>query len=350
MLWGTVKKIVGIASAILVVLVMGVIVRHNLYRVRVWKFSAKPVYLWKVPFGPGANQLAVVKGIDGEIYGPLAFMAPRGQPVIADSYAHRIVLGIHPWHSLSTGELLPEDIVGTAHHVFFADNRTLGIYEISSGKPHKIVQLSPRPGYTEMIWHLAMDGNTLLVQGVKLGKGRYETWLRQYSTTGNLLSTLNRVESGYNLPLQTLSTLPIAVPIRSFAVAPNRDLVVETATSEKSQRTFQVFNQNNQMVWRGVLISPEPIWHCQLLGVNNMGWIYVGINLTEPRQALLGVLMRSGRTIFRRVHSVPVQSGVYGAVSSGGSLYLLQSSTKEYCIGKWTLKSKDVWSWNGRVL
>ena len=343
-----VKKI-GITGAIMaVVLGIGAIVHHHFYPVRVWKFSEKPVRLLTLPFGRGSNQVTQAQGLDGQFYGPLGFMVKGGQLVIADTYGRRIVIDTHPWRSISTGNLLPEDIVGTEKQIFFADNHTLGIYRVILGKPRKIIQLSPDLGYTQMIWHLATDGNTLLVEGVKLGKGQWESWLRQYSDTGKLLHVLNMTKSGYNLSGQSLSSLPIGVSVRSFTVSPNQELVVELASKNSHQRVFRVYNAKHRMVRQAALFSRESINHSQIMGVNKMGWIYVGINLTEPGKAMVAVLRKNGQTMFRRVHSVPVASWVYGAVSPSGSLYLLQSTTKEYCIVKWSLKSKDVWSWNGR--
>ncbi|MCL4494342.1 MAG: hypothetical protein M1294_05940 [Firmicutes bacterium] len=340
----------GIMGILVALVAAGSIVRHHLYRVKVWNFSSKPVGLWTVPFGSWANQLTRVKGLDGDIYGPLAFVVRNGQPAIADTYGHRIVVNIHPWRTVATEGLLPEDLVGTARTFFFADNRTLAIYRVSTGNPRKIIQFSQSPGYTEVIWHLATDGNTLVVEGVKLGQGQCETWLRQYSGTGQLLHTLNLVRSGHHLPMKSPSSHPITVPVRSFTVSPSRQLVVEVAGNEKYQRVFQVYNADNRVVRQAELIAPEAIVHSQLLGVNRMGWIYAGINLAKQGEALVAVLRPGRRTIFRKVHSVPVASAVYGAVSPNGSLYLLQSTTKEYRIVKWALMASEHWSWNGRIV
>lgn len=343
-------KISWVIGVLLVILGLSYVVHRHLYRVQVWHFTSRPFTAWTEPFGHTTDALALAKGLDGRIYGPLAFVIRQGHPIIADTYQHRIVMNTRPWHIIATGHLLAEDLVDTGRHLYFVDNQTLSVFRVDQGKLVKIIQLHPPAGQTEMIWHMASDGQTLLLEGVKLGKGEYETWLRQYQTNGRLLKTLSVARTRWDSPFEVSADSAIGVVIRSFSVSPKQQLAVEVADDDANQRLVQIYSPQNRLIRQAHLISPEPIIHSQLLGMNKMGWIYWGVNLTDPGKAFVAVLTPRGRTLFIKVHAVKVASGVYGVVSPNGSVYLLQSTAKEYRIVKWTLVASQRWSWNGHVL
>ncbi|WP_053959526.1 hypothetical protein [Sulfobacillus thermosulfidooxidans] len=345
-----IRKRPWIIALLIAMGVLGIFVRQHLARRQIWHFTTHPIVVWSEPFGHRMDSLALAKGLDGQIYGPLAFVIWHNHPIIADSYQHRIIISTHPWHIIATPELLVEDLVHMGNSLYFVDNHTLAVYRIEHGKPVKIIQLHPSPGQSEAIWHMAQDGQHLLLEGVKLGQGQYETWLRQYKPNGQLVQTLNVAKTRWNNPFEVNSQYPIGVVVRSFVVAPNRQLVIEVAGDNPYERLIQLYNVHNRLIRQTQFVSPEAIVHSQLLGVNNMGWIYLGINLTEPGKALVEILTPKGRTMMMKVRSVPVGSVVYGTVEPNGSLYLLQSTAKEYCIVKWALVPSERWTWNGQVI
>lgn len=336
----------GLGIAVLGIL-MALAAGRGLHRVQFWHLDPTSALVWSAPFGSRPQDVGIAKGLDGQRYGPLAFAYAEHRFWIADSYQHRIVETGKTWRTVAVPDAVIEDLVYASRGLYFVDNQQLAVYRLLGGRVSKIIQLTVPPGQTEAIWHLAADGRNLLLEGVRLGRGQSEMWIAKYNAQGRLLGVINMARSQWDSPLQVDAAYPISAVVRSFEAGPHGWLYVEAASGDRYQREVLVYNRKDRLLRKMPVLSPEPIVHSEFLGINRLGWIYMGINLNVPGHSLVVMVTPNGRTTTLKVRTVPVKSVVYGTVGSTGSLYLLQSTNAEYRIARWNLRPGTRWVWRG---
>ncbi|AUW92846.1 hypothetical protein BXT84_01825 [Sulfobacillus thermotolerans] len=338
------RRQAAIAVAVLG-LAMGVVAK-GMHRVQFWKMSDQARIVWQAPFGTGETHLGVARGLDGQQYGPLAFAYAHKNFWIADSYRNRIIESTDPWKTVSVPGTIIDELVFVRRALYFVDNQQLAVYRLADQHITKVIQLQAPKGQTEAIWHLAADGGDLLLEGVRLGHGESVMWLAKYSAQGRQIAMLNLAKSAWDSPLQVQPTYPVTAVVRSFEPGPSGGLYVEAASSDRYQRMVWVYSRHNHLVRKVPIVSPEPIVHSELLGVNRWGWIYMGLNLNVSGRALVEVVQPGGESTTLKVHAVPIKSVVYGTVGPTGALYLLQSTANEYRIARWGLTPQTHWVWH----
>ncbi|MCY0881636.1 MAG: hypothetical protein OWS74_06540, partial [Firmicutes bacterium] len=112
------------------------------------------------------------------------------------------------------------------------------------------------------------------------------------------------------------------------------------------ERTCLIYRLSGQYIGQVHMLSPVPIQDSVLLGVNEYGWIYEGVNLSSGPSPCILVVKPDGQQVARlSVHRPAVGTAVYGQVSPQGAVYLVQSSSADYRIVKWTLSPQVYWHW-----
>ncbi len=343
--WWQAKQVWLIAG--LIILAAGYLVIRGLHRVQTWTLESQSHVVVQAPFGDRPGDLAVAQGIDGRQYGPLGFVAEGRSFWIADTYHHRLVEVTpgRPWKITDLGERLPEDLTATPQGLYFVDNQTLAVYRVSDQHVVKIIQMTQEPGYSQAIWHMEAYQGGLLIEGVKIGRGLTETWLAKYTDGGQFVRTLNESEGSGSIPFHVDAAYDISTVVRSFQVSPSGRLYVEAAGNDRYQREVLVYSGEGRLVRRVAVLSPESIVHSELLSINRLGWVYMGINLNVPDHALILVVRPDGLSTALHVSAVAVRSVVYGSGGPNGSVNLLQSTPSEYRIARWDLIPATVWQW-----
>lgn len=294
---------------------------------------------WQIPFGHGPHDVARAVGIDGRVYGPLTFAVANRRLVVADTYNARVICDAKRWRIIPAPGLMVEDMAVTpSNRILVADNRRVAVWGLGVRRT-LIVGLDHYPGYTQAIWHIGWNkADRLLVEFVRFGHGTFEVHLNEYTAQGRLIRPL-AVSSGPR-PMRGPAPEGAGVidsgPIRAFQVAPDGNVYIEPASVSPVRRTVLVYRENGQYVGQLSVTAPVGIRSSYLLGVDRRGWVYWGLNLTVPHQAMIVVSGAEGHTIASvPVAAVPVFSAVYGRVGPGGTVYLDQSTKQAYRIAVW---------------
>ncbi len=334
-----------IAVGILGLLVFGL----GLHRVTIVALREPPRVVWKASYGTSSNRVGESIGLDGRHYGPLAFALLGKRLVVADSYNNRIIVRAHHSQVLEAAPLMVEDVAVTpSGAILVADNRQLGVWRLGSGRISRLIKIPQEKGVTEAIWHLGVGPEgQIVVQVLGFGQGQYQMMLNEYNRKGQFVRELARAQGGENAGLTPLAGHgPIGI-LQSFEISPSGELYVVPPSHQRYHRHIDVYRWDGQYVSQISIKSPIPILESCLLGVNRMGWAYVGINLTYPHRARVLVVSPAGTLINDiEVHAVPIYSAVYGRVSPEGNLYLVQSSIHHYVIDCWALTSRKAWRWS----
>ncbi len=333
---------------IVLAIVMPTVAALGLHRVTTLSLREPPSVVWKSPYGTQPTSVGDATGLDGRHYGPLAFALWGKRLVVADSYNNRVILQIPHTQVVEAAPLMVEDLAVTpSGAVLVADNRELGIWRLGSGLPIRLIRIPRETGVTEAIWHIAVGPRgEIVVQTLGFGQGRYHVTLNEYTRRGRLIRELSRAEGGEAANLTPLAGHgPIGI-IRGFEISPTNELYVLPPSHQSFQRHIDVYRWDGQYVQQITVRSPEAIIDSTLLGVNRLGWVYVGVNLTTAHRARVLVVSSAGTLINDlKVHSIPVYSAVYGRVSPDGSLYLVQSTLHHYVIDRWALLERRAWRW-----
>jgi hypothetical protein len=249
---------IAVIIAAIVLFAAGLILVRSVHRVQTWTLARQTKIVWSAPFGESPGALAVERGMDGRVYGPLGFAAAGQRFWIADTYQHRLVSAEagKPWRVTELGDRLPEDLISSAQGLYFVDNQKLAVYRVSGRKIAAVIQLPPSPGYSEAIWHLAAYGGDLLLEGIKIGKGQTETWLAKYTASGQFAGMLNESEGSADTPFHVAMAYPIATVVRSFQVSPSGCLYIEAAGNDRFRREVLVYNGHNQFLRQGAGTVP----------------------------------------------------------------------------------------------
>lgn len=334
----------GIALAIGALTVAGL----GLHRVTTLSLREPPSVVWKSPYGSEPTSVGDAMGLDGRHYGPLAFALWGKRLVVADSYNNRVIVHTPHTQVIEAAPLMVEDLAVTpSGAVLVADNRELGVWRLGSGLPMRLIRIPHETGVTQAIWHIAVGpGGEIVVQTLGFGQGRYHVTLNEYTAKGHLIRELSRAEGSEDANLTPLAGHgPIGI-IRGFEISPTNELYILPPSNQRFQRHIDVYRWDGQYVHQITVRSPEAIVDSTLLGVNRLGWVYLGVNLNTAHLARVLVVSLTGTIINDlKVHPVPVYSAIYGRVSPHGSLYLVQSSLHNYVIDRWALSQRRVWRW-----
>lgn len=327
------------------ILVLGalMVVSLGLRRVTVWILGS-PKVVWQSRFGPGGVGQAV--GLDGRLYGPLAFAVGRTGLAVADTYNTRVMLIGHSTKIIGTPGMMIEDIAVTpSGGVLAADNQTGTVWRLGNGPSKVLIHFPQKPGYTESIWHLVTGPNGMIfVEFVRFGHGGFSVYLNEYTKNGTFIRNLSTMQSDPSNPLKPLST----GFVRSFQVSPNGRVYVEPPSSSPNRRLIRVYSESGKLSGELYITSPVKIEQSDLLGVNAQGTIYFGVNLTVPHRARVLVVTKNGHLLADlAAHSIPFYSASYGRVGPRGSLYLNQSTRSSYRIVKWPMLPQERWRWKG---
>ncbi len=337
-------------SGLVLVMEIGMLVVIGLgfHRVTITALREPPHVVWKSPYGTTASSVGDATGLDGRHYGPLAFALLGNRIVLADSYNSRIILQGPHFQALEAAPLMVEDVAVTSSGaVLAADNRQLGVWRLGAHHRIEFIKIPQEKGLTQAIWHIAIGPEgEIVVQVLGFGQGRYQMTLNEYDRRGKLVRELSRAQGGRHANLTPLAGHgPIGI-VRSFEISPSNELYVMPPSHQRFVRHIDVYRWDGQYVSQITVASPEPIFDSTFLGINRLGWAYVGINLTYPHRGRVLVVSPAGAVINDiKVHAVPVYSAVYGRVSPTGNLYLVQSSLHHYVIKCWTLTSRRTWRW-----
>lgn len=334
----------GLALAIVLLAVAAL----GLHRVTTLSLREPPKVVWNSPYGTLPNSVGDALGLDGRHYGPLAFAILGKRLVVADSYNNRVILHTPHTQVVEAAPLMVEDLAVTpSGAILVADNRELGVWRLGSGLPIRLIRIPHETGVTQAIWHIGVGPRgEIVVQTLGFGQGRYQMTLNEYTRKGRLIRELSHAEGGEEANLTPLAGHgPIGI-IRGFEISPTNELYVLPPSNQRFQRHIDVYRWDGQYVHQITVNSPEAIIDSTLLGVNRLGWVYLGVNLTMAHRARVLVVSSAGSVINDlKVHPVPVYSAVYGRVSPDGSLYLVQSSLSHYVIDRWALSQRRVWRW-----
>lgn len=316
-------------------------------RVTVWSL-AHPTPVMSLPFGNGPMTMGRAIGLDGRIYGPLAFAVGGSGMAIADTYHGQIYYKTRRNQVIPAANMMIEDMVlSPSGALLAADNRNLSVWKLGSGAPRPIIALPQRPGYTESIWHLAAGPKgRIYVEWVRFGRGTFTVGLSAYSRTGHLIQQLARSHGGETQALHGLQGFVVNDPVRTFQVGPDGHIYIEPPNSSARRRTIRIYGAQGAFVRDLTVTSPVAIQHSELLGVSQRGWVYLGVNLSVSGQAYVIVVNEHGQTLAKlHVHAVPVYASVYGRVTPNGDLFLDQSTSLQYRIVQWHPVENKVWRW-----
>lgn len=335
----------GLALAMVLVAVVGL----GLHRVTTLSLREPPRVVWNSPYGTLPNSVGDAMGLDGRHYGPLAFALLGKRLVVADSYNNRVILHTPHTQVVEAAPLMVEDLAVTpSGAILAADNRELGIWRLGAGLPIRLIRIPQETGVTQAVWHIGVGPRgEIVVQTLGFGQGRYQMTLNEYTRRGRLIRELSHAEGGEDANLTPLAGHgPIGI-IRGFEISPTNELYVLPPSNQRFQRHIDVYRWDGQYLHQITVKSPEAIIDSTLLGVNRLGWVYLGLNLTTAHRARVLVVSSAGTVINDlKVHPVPVYSAVYGRVSPDGSLYLVQSSLSHYVIDRWALTMRRGWRWS----
>ncbi len=317
-------------------------------RVTTWTLAPAGAVVVR-PFGSGRNAVGRAIGLDGRLYGPLAFAVGSHRMAIADTYQARILYRGTREHTIAASKMMVEDVALTpSGAVLAADNRALAVWRVGEGSPREVVAIGHQPGFTESIWRVEVGhSGQIYVEWVRFGHGTFAVGLSQYSRAGRFLRQLSWSEGGQPAGLKPIASSPVKQAIRTFQLAPNGDVYVETPGGTPMQRRIRIYQPDGRWLRNVTITSPVPILHSDLLGVSRQGWIYLGINLTIPQKARIVVATGQGRALANfPVGAVPVYAAVYGRVGPNGSLYLDQSTATRYRIVRWRPVGRQTWRWS----
>lgn len=308
----------------------------------------------KLPFGSANQAVAQSVGMDGHHYGPLAFfVTPKGL-AIADTYKRRLIWrwSTGPWHDRTLPGAMIDDVAWSpAKNAWLVvDNRGLTIQAVTNQKTLTFVRVPEQAGFTEAIWHIAVSpSGTVLVEWVRFGQGKFTLTVSLYSAHGRFLRNVAQSvdqRDGELHPQSGRGLIPVLV--RNVQLGPQGQVVVEGSSSSATRRNI-FFYRDATLERRVTITSPIPMDHTDLLGVSRKGEIFLGVNLGKARRAGLVLVANQEGQLVRTITipPTPVSSMVYGQVSGGGTLYMVESTAHFYAIksfswverreGKWRL-------------
>jgi hypothetical protein len=336
----------ALALAVLAVIAAG------LTEVRWW--AVREDVIVRLPFGPGANDPGKAVGLDDVQYGPLGFAVGGRRLVVADTYHERLLwrpLGRpRDWHAVPVPHAILEGICYQASSASFylADNRTLTILRLHDSHivPWRHV---PEPsGATASLWQMAAGPRDLLyVEEVAFGHGRFRLELLELGGDRRA-RTLAVTEAGQDWSLTpTAAGGVLNVPVHNFQVGPDGVLYIEAPSLSASEREILRYDPSGKLIGTVTVAAPGTIDDTALLGVDSAGRIYFGVNLGDPRQAGLVLVLSSGGHVLVRIPVPPttVQAAQYGWVAPNGTLYLNESTGEVFRLVAFRLvvRSRVVW-------
>lgn len=315
-----------------------------------WHLTSSHQGGWNIPFQGTSLDFHTAVGIDGRLYGPLAFDVFGHHLYVADTYQSRVVVMNPHVQIIPVDQMMIEDmVVGIHGNILLADNQSTTIWRYGSGKPHLLIQFPHIKGYTEAIWHLSVTPQgKIIVEIVRFGRGTFSIWVNEYTRLGKFIRHIAVAEGSRSRLLTPLSNSPIPEVVRSFQVSPSGDIYIESPPTNTSFRQISIYRNNGRLVSHLKIQGSEPIYNSHFLGVNKKGFLYLGVNLTIAHKAQVLMVTPQGNTISDiHVHALPIHTAIYGRVASNGTLYLDQSTMTHYRIDVWQLQKDEVWRWKG---
>lgn len=336
MRWG-----IGLAA-----LAVGILFAAGFHRI-VRPVFAGPQIAWSKPFGSGPKEVGKAVGVDGRLYGPLAFTVHSSNLWILDTYRHRILELGQRGRRIAEWPLPPgvAEALGMTpdSRLLVADNKLGTIQQVSPPPGKTVVAIPPPAGYSQSVWHMEISPSShIWVELIRMGQGRLQSMIRVYDANGKFLRQ-PVVSPGAE---GSTNAAGIRAFVQNFALAPNGNLWLEQAAGEKAGRTLACYSADGHLKSRFPIKASVPVKDTELLGANANGWVYLGVNLNSGSGGRVLVFDSAGhRVADLAVPPEPVRSAVYGQVMPDGTFYLVQNSPKEFRLARYRLAWRRFWRW-----